>query len=64
MQRNWIHLLVIFANEKIILWSDNKKLKEVMLFLTTSKRCYVVGVHTSPREGLFVINFMPSTQGL
>ena len=25
---------------------------------------YVVGVHNSPREGLFVINFMPFTQGL
>ena len=25
---------------------------------------YVVGVHNSPREGLFVINLMPFTQGL
>ena len=34
---------------KIILWSDNKRLKKVViLFLTTSKRYYVTGVHTSP----------------
>ena len=34
----------------IILWSDNKRLKKVvMLFLASSKRYYVVGVHTSPK---------------
>ena len=33
----------------IILWSDNKSLKKVViLFLTTSKRYYVVRVHTFP----------------
>ena len=32
-----------------ILWPDNTRLKKVvMLFLTTSKRYYVVGIHTSP----------------
>ena len=51
----------------MILWSDNKRLNRfVLLFLTTCKGWYVVGVRTPPppREGLFVINFMPFTQGL
>ena len=34
-----------------------------MSFLATSKRYYVVGVHTPPGEGPFLINFMPFTQG-
>ena len=34
-----------------------------MLFLTTSERCYVVGVQTSLREGLFVINLCPFPRG-
>ena len=29
----------------IILWSDNKRLKKIMLFLTTWKRYYLVAVH-------------------
>ena len=30
---------------KLILWSDNKRLKKVVMLLTASKICYV-GVHT------------------
>jgi len=37
------------VNILYILWSDNKRLKKVViLFLTTSKRYYVVRVHTFP----------------
>ena len=42
--------LCYFCQQKVnILWSDNKRLKKVvLLFLTTSKRYHIVGVRTLP----------------
>ena len=43
-----IFLCYFCQRKENILWSDNKRLKKVvLLFLTTSKRYYVMGVHTS-----------------
>ena len=58
---------LLFLPMTITFWSDNKGLKKVvMLFLTASKRYYrMLWVFIfCPKEGLFVINFMPFTQGL
>ena len=68
-KKNWIPLFVCFANEikvNIILWFNKKRLKKVVMsFLTTSKRYHVVDDSIlSPRERLFVINFVPFSQGL
>ena len=59
-------MFVIFAKEIKVLWFNKKRLKKVVMsFLTTSKRYHVVGdSKLSPRERLFVINFVPLYQGL
>ena len=70
-KKNWIHLFVIFAygiKVNIILsLVKQEKVEEgcYVLILTTIKRYHVVcDSILSPRERLFVINFMPFTQGL
>ena len=41
----------------IIIWSDNKSLKKVVILFLTTNKIYTLGVFIlSPKEGLFVIS--------